>query len=148
MSPLLSGGRAMSEHYRLRKQQWGGAYKLAHPDAHQCVYCGAATGGKDHVPPLQLVDQLGGQAGELLLYGCCSICNGKLSAYPANCVQLRAEYLVCNLRAEWLRVRAGIQRKWQLAQIEAAGRGVSARLKAGNHRQVCRCPRCAESDGA
>lgn len=136
----------MGEHYRDRRNRWGGSYKLAHPPGHEahghCVYCGATTHGKDHVPPLRIVDALNGQAGELLLYGCCPLCNSRLSAYPAPCLDLRAKHLIAALRAEWLRVRAGLKRRYSLEQVEAAGRGVSARLKDRLQRDLCQCPKC------
>lgn len=110
--------------------------------AARCVYCGARASCEDHVPPLSFLDKAGAQEG-LWLYPACALCNLSLATYPADCLVLRAEYLICELRREFVFLAHGVARHWAMPKVRAAGRNVKWRLQHGRLAAACRCVRCA-----
>lgn len=131
-----------SELRKSRLEQFGSLYEKAHALEGACVYCGeAAKNGLDHVPPLHAVEQFG-PYDRHYLYDACGLCNCKLSAYPAACLVVRAEYLLCVLRKEWLILSRGGKRRWPKEQVAINGIAVKARLTSGAIRAVCRCKSC------
>lgn len=127
---------------KARVARWHGAYSAAHPDCVDgcCVYCGGPASGLDHVPPLSFLDLVGERQG--LLYRACVVCNTKLSAYPADCLPVRADYLVAVLRREWLLCRNGVKRLFPAERIETTGKALRERIRSGEVRAACRCRRC------
>jgi hypothetical protein len=105
-----------------------------------CVYCGA-TGklGQDHVPPLSVA---GWVKEERLIYPACVLCNTLASTYPVVCVERRAEFLLCRMRAEWVKVKGGKVKLWSFDQLRAGAEGIKARLASGVIRRECRCRVC------
>lgn len=120
-----------------------GLYQRAHVERGPCVYCGAECGrGVDHVPPVAFV-AAGAVVDGAWLYDCCLVCNWTLRDYPATCLDVRAGYLLGLFRREYIWTRAGRKRRFSTDQVEAAGRGLKARIDAGNVLALCRCRRCA-----
>lgn len=117
-------------------------YARARDNEGGCVYCGGPSrGGRDHVPPLAFVDEVG-PYGDLWLYDACGLCNIKLSAYPVACLVARAEYLLCVLRREWLLLNSGVVRRWRQSHVALTGVSVKRRLVTGETRARCRCAAC------
>lgn len=108
-----------------------------------CVYCGD-TGklGHDHVPPLFVADWV---EEPRRLYPACGVCNRLLGPYPVACLRLRAEYLLCRLRVEWIKLRGGRKVRWPVERIRACAEGVKHRLARGSTGEACRCQHCIES---
>lgn len=130
---------------QLREAEHGAAYRVAPVPPRVCVYCGGdAKAGRDHVPPLAAASWFSPSALRWL-YPACTICNGTLSVYPAACLVERAEFLVCILRRDWLRIKAGQSKRWPLDAVATKGRACKERLSAGDTAKACHCRSCAES---
>lgn len=108
----------------------------------RCCYCGGRAVCEDHVPPLSFLDKAGRQEG-LWLYPACLLCNVNLATYPADCLVLRSQYLLCELRREFVYLAHGVRRQFQLPKVRAAGRNVKFRLETGRIAAACRCARCS-----
>jgi len=117
-------------------------YKLAPNHEGGCIYCGAKSSGKDHVPPLFHAETVSKDGSGRWLHDCCGPCNVLLSAYPAVCLKVRAEYLLCVLRREWLLTRNGLKRKYPNSVISTKGLRVKARLASGITQSLCLCKNC------
>lgn len=128
---------------KAREARLHGTYKAVEHVLEECVYCGRGGRiGDDHVPPLVAADWV---KAERLLYPCCPICNCMISGYPLVCLERRAEYLLCRLRAEWARTKAGLAKRWTLDDLEQVAEGVKGRLHNGRQRDDCRCQWCSLS---
>lgn len=124
-----------------REARYGHTYTPVEDKEGGCVYCGqACKGGRDHVPPLAYVQRFADMP--RLLYPCCQLCNEKLAAYPATCLQDRAEFLICTLRREWLYIRGGMPRKWSGEAVAIKGIAVKNRVVAHVLRGLCCCRTC------
>lgn len=133
--------------FRKIRREWeasfGPSYVEVHDKENGCVYCGQdGKAGRDHVPPLALVAQRKVPEGPRWCYPACFLCNEKLAAYPASCLMLRAEFLLCVLRREWLLVKGGKRSRWRPEHVARNGVSVKARLASGETRALCRCGRC------
>lgn len=108
-----------------------------------CVYCGA-TGklGEDHVPPLAVAGWVNEPR---LIYPACFMCNTLASAYPVVCIERRAEYLLCRMRAEWVKVRGGKSKRATFERLRDCAQGIKRRLADGDIRKECRCRFCRHS---
>jgi hypothetical protein len=107
-----------------------------------CVYCGSPSRGMlDHVPPVSAAPVL--RQGDWWTYPVCKVCNKTLAAYPGQCLEERAVYLMGRLRVLWLNVRLGKTKRVPLYVYADTGRAVSARRAAGMIRARCRCEVCA-----
>lgn len=125
---------------RAREAEHGASYVVAASDPGFCWYCGQAGKiGLDHVPPLAAASWSGP---DRWLYPACKVCNIVLTAYPVGCLGLRAEYLLCRLRAVYLMTKAGRRRQFSLRQLVASADGVKAGLASGAIRARCRCGNC------
>lgn len=126
---------------REREAKYGHTYKAVEDKEGCCVYCGEPSkGGRDHVPPLAYVQRF--EHMPRLLYPCCQLCNEKLYAYPATCLQDRADFLICALRREWLYIRGGMPRKWSGEAVAIKGIAVRNRVLAHTFRALCCCRTC------
>jgi hypothetical protein len=110
----------------------------------RCIYCGARAVCEDHVPPMSFLDKAGRQEG-LWLYPACLLCNVNLATYPSDCLVLRAEFLLCELRREFIYLAHEVRRQWSLPKVKSAGKNVRFRLDTGRIASACRCAKCAES---
>jgi hypothetical protein len=129
---------------KARAREVAPLYQRAHVERGPCVYCGAACRGVDHVPPVCVVAAAGAVEGAWL-YDACPVCNYTLGDYPVSCLDARAGFLLGLLRREYLFTRGGRKRRFSTDQFEAAGRGLKARIDAGEVAARCRCKRCRES---
>lgn len=129
-----------------REARWHEFYKSVDQGSgeRRCIYCGGRAVCDDHVPPMSFLDKAGRQQ-SVWLYPACLLCNVNLATYPAECLELRAELLLCELRREFIYLAHKVRRQWSLAQVKAAGKNVRFRLETGRLAAACRCARCAES---
>lgn len=127
-----------------REAKWHGQYSRAESCEDGCAYCGQIGNlGEDHVPPLAVLEKVG-KLRNLFLYDACVVCNARLGDYPSACLVVRAEYLVCVLRRDWLLTTKGVKRQFSTHQVASAGVGIKARLQSGQIKARCRCRSCTD----
>lgn len=122
--------------------KWQGQYASAFGPERipRCVYCGGRATGEDHVPPVSFVDKVGVK-GPLWVYPACGLCNCMAASYPADCLVHRAEFIICQLRREFVLLVNGVKRRTDLSTVRSTGRKARYRLDTGRIAAACRCGR-------